>query len=188
MKERIRREIMERRMNLSKSDYLKKSNKIKKRLFAMTEFKKAKTILFYISYDKEVLTHNMIKECLSNEKHIVVPITDKKNRRLILSILENWNDLDYGAYGILEPKRDKIKDIDISKIELIVVPGVVFDKHGHRIGHGLGYYDGLLKHATNAFLVGLAFEEQIIKKIIPESHDIPVHKIVTEKRLIDCRK
>lgn len=186
MKERIRREIMEKRNNLSKSDLLKKSNKIKKRLFAMAEFKRAKTILFYISYNNEVFTHEMIKECLSNEKHIVVPITDKKNRSLILSLLENWKDLDYGAYGILEPKKEKIKKIAINKIELIVVPGVVFDECGHRIGHGLGYYDRLLKYTKNVLLVGLAFEEQIVEKIPAESHDIPVDKIITERRIIDC--
>jgi 5-formyltetrahydrofolate cyclo-ligase len=184
MKETIRREIMEKSKNFSKLELLKKSKKIKKRLFSMKEFKQAKTILFYVSYENEVFTHNMIKECLLNGKHIVVPVSDTKNRQLILSILTSWDDLDFGAYGILEPKKDKIKEIPINKIEFIVVPGVVFDKQGHRIGHGLGYYDVLLKNNTNAFLVGLAFEEQIVEKISEEPHDIPVDKIVTEKRII----
>lgn len=187
-KDKLRKKIMKIRNDLPKSDLLRKSNQIKKRLFALNEFKKASTILFYVSYDNEVFTHDMIKKCISNRKCVVVPVTDKENRRLIPSMLDNWRDLSLGAYGILEPKKEKIKEVSINKINLIVVPGVVFDERGHRIGHGAGYYDRLLRHSKNALRVGLAFEEQIVDKIPSEPHDIPVDKIVTEKRVIDCFK
>jgi 5-formyltetrahydrofolate cyclo-ligase len=186
MKEKVRRELINLRKSLSKNEVLEKSNKIKDRLFKMKEFKEASTILFYISYDNEVFTHDMIKDSITNKKNVVVPVTDKKNKTLILSKLEIWDDLCIGTYNILEPKKEKIKEISIDKIDLIIVPGVGFDKQGHRIGHGKGYYDNLLKN-SEAPTIGLAFEFQIIKNIPIERHDVPIDKIVTEKRLIDCK-
>lgn len=188
MKDKIRKELIEIRRNLSKKEVLEKSNKIKKRLFEMNEFKLATTVLFYVSYDNEVYTHDMIKESMKIGKNIIVPKSDKENRVLILSKLESWNDLETGAYGILEPKEEKIREVSIEEIDLIIVPGVGFDENGHRIGHGKGYYDDLLKNSTKASCIGLAFEFQIVDEIPTEKHDLPVDKIVTEERIIDCLK
>ena len=185
MKKQIREQLIQRRKNLSKDEVLEKSKKIQSKLFQMDEHRQANYVLFYVSYDNEVFTHDMIKECMSN-KHVVVPFTDKENRQLILSELKNWDDLTLGAYNILEPKKDKIKEIPIEKIDLIIIPGVGFDINGCRIGHGIGYYDGLLKNSTNALHIGLAFECQIVDRIPTEKHDIPVDMIITEERIIEC--
>lgn len=187
MKEKVRKELIRLRKNFSKEGVLEKSNKIKKRFFKMKEFVGSTTILFYVSYDNEVYTHEMIKDCIANKKIVVVPFTDKKNKKLILSKLESWDNLSVGAYNILEPKKEKIKEIPIGGIDLIIVPGVGFDESGHRIGHGKGYYDNLLKNAKSK-IIGLAFDFQVIKNIPIEKHDIPVDKIVTEKRTIACKK
>lgn len=186
MKNKLRKELIEIRRNIPKYKILEKSNKIKNRLFKMDEFKHASTILFYISYGNEVYTHDMIKFAMSNRKNVIVPVSDKNNRRLILSEFNNWDDLETGAYDILEPKKYRVTSID--KVDLVIIPGIGFDEKGYRIGHGKGYYDKLLSNSKNALHIGLAFEFQIIKKVPTEYHDIPVHKIVTEKRVIDCRK
>ena len=188
MKDKIRKELIEIRKKLSRGEVLEKSNKIKKRLFELIEFKEAATVLFYVSYDNEVYTHDMIKECLTNKKIVIVPISDKENRCLILSKLEKWEDLEIGSYGILEPKNDKIKEVSIDEIDLIIVPGVGFDEKGHRMGHGKGYYDKLLKEINNAIFVGLAFECQVVDMIPTEEHDISMDFIVTEKRVIESLK
>ena len=187
MKEEIRKELIDLRKNLSNIEVLEKSNKIKNRLFKMKEFNDASTILFYVSYDNEVYTHEMIKDCITNKKNVVVPITDIKNKKLIISKLESWDDLSLGAYNILEPKKEKIKEISIDELDLIIAPGVGFDEKGNRIGHGKGCYDNLLKN-SKASIIGLSFEFQIIKNIPIEKHDIPIDKIVTEKRIIVCKK
>jgi len=187
MKDEVRKKLINLRKNLSKEEVLEKSCKIRDRLFKMKDFKQASTILFYVSYNNEVYTHDMIKFCISNKKNVVVPIADKKNNKLILSKLENWDDLSIGSYNILEPKKEKMKEISVDEIDLIIVPGVGFDEKGHRIGHGKGYYDSLLKNVKSP-TIGLAFEFQIIKNIPFEKHDVPVDKIVTEKRIIFCKK
>jgi len=186
MKEKIRKELIEKRKKLTFDEVNSKSSEIKKRLFELDEFKHSQTVLFYVSYGNEVRTHEIIKECLE-KKEVIVPISDKENRSLILSKLENWKNLEVGSYGILEPKKDKIKEISIENIDLIIIPGVGFDESGRRIGHGKGYYDNLLKRATKISNIGLAYEFQIVKKIPIEPHDLPVKKIVTEKRVINCK-
>ena len=128
----------------------------------------------------------MIKECLKTDKTVAVPISNVEERNLTLSKLKNWKDLKKCSYGILEPIKEKIIEISKHDIDLIVVPGVGFDEHGCRIGHGVGFYDELLKDSTNAYHIGLAFEIQIVEEIPIESHDIPVYKIITEKRIIYC--
>ena len=185
MKEVLRQKMLKKRSNVTKSKILEKSNQIKKRLFKIKEFNQASAILFYISYDNEVYTHNMIKECLSSGKHVIVPITSKENRSLILSKLENWEDLELGAYGILEPRKEYVKEFSLDVIDLIVIPGVAFDERGYRMGHGMGYYDDLLVNSTKAIHIGLAFEFQLVDEIPIEYHDMKVDKIVTEERIIN---
>ena len=186
MKEAFRRELTKIRKNLSKNEVLENSSKIKEKLFTLEGFQQGKTILFYVSYDNEVYTYDMIKESMALGKKVIVPVSDKKYRKLILSKLENWDDLKPGAYGILEPVEYKIKEVSIEEIDLIIVPGVGFDERGNRIGHGKGYYDDLLSK-SKAPHIGLAFEFQIVKEIPVEEHDMPVDKIITEKRVIDCK-
>jgi len=152
----------------------------------LDEFKEAKTILFYVSYDNEVYTHEMIKESLEVKKQVVVPKTDMNKRTILCSTLTKWDDLLAGAYNILEPRQECLNEVSPESIDLIIMPGIAFDCQGNRIGHGMGYYDRLLKKKMNAHRLGLAFEFQIVENIPTEPHDIKVEKIVTEKRIITC--
>jgi 5-formyltetrahydrofolate cyclo-ligase len=186
MKNELRRKLIELRKNLSKKEVLEKSKKIKKRLYEIDYFKDALTVLFYVSYDNEVYTHDMIKENLASGKTIVVPKSDKENNELILSKLENWDDLIPGAYNILEPNKNSIVEVSLDSVEVVIVPGVGFDLKGNRIGHGKGYYDNLLKDSTKAVHIGLAFECQIVDHVPTEERDVPIDIIVTEKRVLNC--
>lgn len=186
MKDELRKIVKEKRNRLQKIDVLTKSSQIKKRVFNLKEFKQAKTVLFYVSYDNEVYTHDMIKESMLMEKQVVVPKSDTTNNTLLLSVITDWDDLEQGAYNILEPKKQSIKKIDVESMDLILVPGVVFDIHGNRIGHGKGYYDRLLKILHPVPSIGLAFEFQIVKNIETEEHDERIDIIVTEERIINC--
>jgi 5-formyltetrahydrofolate cyclo-ligase len=160
MKREIRKRILLKRKSLSKTEIFKKSNKIKEKLFSLKEFKDAETILFYISYDGEVFTHDMILESFY-KKNIVVPVSNNEDNTLILSGLKSWEELSVGSYRILEPRKEKIRKTDVSELDLLIVPGVAFDIKGNRLGHGKGYYDRLLKN-SNAPIIALAFEFQII--------------------------
>jgi 5-formyltetrahydrofolate cyclo-ligase len=129
----------------------------------------------------------MIKESLRGGKTVLVPKADKQKKTLCLSKLQRWDDLSLGAYSILEPRDDCIRETPASSVELLIIPGIVFDQHGNRLGHGMGYYDRLLKKISQAHSIGLAFECQLIESLPAEEHDEKVEMIVTENRGIHCR-
>ena len=186
MKKDIRSTILKKRSNMLLSEVIEKSKRIKEQVFHMDEYKEAKTILFYVSYNNEVCTHEIIKESLRMKKHVVVPKTDMKNRMIICSSLTSWDSLIPGAYTILEPRQECINAVSPESIDLMIIPGVAFDSHGNRIGHGMGYYDRLLEKKIRTHRLGLAFEIQIVENIPTEKHDVKVEKIVTEDRIITC--
>lgn len=186
MKQTLKQEITAKRKSLSKEEIKEKSNKIKDKLFSLDEFKNSKNIMFYISFNNEVDTHKIIKELLK-EKKIIVPYVTKKNPILQLSELKNFNELEPKNLGILEPKENFIREFSLKKLDLVIVPGLVFDKNGHRIGYGYGYYDRFLKKLDkDVKKIGVACEFQIVEKIPEERHDVPMDLIITEKRVLRC--
>jgi 5-formyltetrahydrofolate cyclo-ligase len=183
MKDKIRKQIRHLRNNHSEGERKIKSERIKKLLFSTKEFMESDTILFYYSIKDEVNTKKMIEDSLRMGKRIVLPVTDVKNHKLILSEIKNLEDLKNGAFGISEPKD--VAPISIKDVHLIIVPGIAFDFRGYRIGYGKGYYDRLL-NGLDKHIIGLAYDFQVVDKIPNEMHDVPVKKIVTEKRIIEC--
>jgi 5-formyltetrahydrofolate cyclo-ligase len=187
MKKSLREQFLIKRKELSKSEVNKNSRLIQHRLFSSPGYRSAHKILFYVSFDNEVNTHDMIKDSLLNGKTVLIPKCDTRKKTLRVSQLGSWDDLCLGAYSILEPREDCFHDVPISSVELLIVPGVVFDLCGNRIGHGMGFYDRLLKNITQAHSIGLAFEYQIVKSIPAEEHDEKVEMIITEDRIIHCQ-
>ncbi|MCX5886481.1 MAG: 5-formyltetrahydrofolate cyclo-ligase [Proteobacteria bacterium] len=189
-KRALRKKVLALRDALTSEERVRKSRAIKSLLFQLPEFIQAKTVMFFVSFRSEVLTEEMVREALALGKKVVVPVTDLENHCLILSELKDCDhDLVPGTYGILEPQKEKIKEVRPDELDLIVVPGSVFDEKGRRIGYGGGYYDKLLRCLQGKIPVAaLAFELQIVDEVPcnPE-RDIPVDLIITENRVIRCR-
>ena len=188
MKSTIRASILSKRNAMQPSDITCKSTLIQKRFIELDELQRAHMILFYVSYGSEVATHEMIQTCLATGKKVVVPCTDVKNKTLSLSELRQWDDLCVGAYHIQEPRMECRCEVALDAVDLIIVPGIAFDRAGHRIGHGMGYYDRLLSENVKATKIGLAFELQLVDTIPTEHHDVSVDMIITEKRIIHAVK
>jgi 5-formyltetrahydrofolate cyclo-ligase len=149
----------------------------------LPEYQAGRTIMFYVDVRSEVRTRNSLGEALASGKRIVVPYCVEQELELFL--LSHMEELAVGMYKILEP-RIELRDLPEKKVmptdlDLIMVPGVAFDKTGARMGHGFGYYDKLLEHARpDAPLVALAFECQLFPEIPTQPHDIFMDKIITE--------
>ncbi|MBL7054519.1 5-formyltetrahydrofolate cyclo-ligase [Candidatus Woesearchaeota archaeon] len=186
MKQTLKKQIIKKRNSLTEQEVKEKSKKIIGNLKALEEFQKAKNILFYVSVNNEVDTHEIIKELLkAEEKNIIVPYTMRGKPRIFLSKLKDFTELEPRSFGILEPKEKYIKGVDKGKLDLIIVPGIAFDKNGHRIGYGYGYYDRFLKTINeDTVKIGLAYKFQIIEKIPEEEHDVPLNIIVMAKEII----
>lgn len=175
MKQINRRVVLRKRNRLSKEEIIKKSKIIKEKLFSSEEYKKAKTIMFYVSFGSEVDTIDMIKESLIS-KTVCVPVV--KEGSIIPSTIEDIKELNKkNRYSILEPS--KIKKIDKKDIDLVIVPGIVFDKNNHRIGYGKGYYDNFLKDFKGK-RIGLAFSLQILEIIPKDEWDVKLDKVISE--------
>jgi 5-formyltetrahydrofolate cyclo-ligase len=160
------------------------SREIVARCMQLPEYQRAGTVLFYIDVRSEVRTRNDLVNALASGKKVVIPYC--VDGELELFHLENYDELAIGMYKILEP-RDELrsvaaKKVDVKAIDLIIVPGVAFDRRGGRTGHGKGYYDKLLEHARlDTPLVALAFECQMFEEIPMQDHDVFMDIVVTEK-------
>jgi 5-formyltetrahydrofolate cyclo-ligase len=188
-KEFLREQIRRKRQKLSREEVEEKSKSIKEKLFSLPEFQSARTVAFYVAMKKsnEVETEEMIKECLKLGKRVLVPITDLVEDKIVFSEIKSFDDLLPSTFEILEPVPELRKILPHEAIRLIVVPGIVFDLHGHRIGYGLGFYDKMLPQLTKyVSRIGLAFELQVVEKIPNEIHDAKLNKIITEERVIEC--
>jgi len=186
-KQEIRKRILSLRDSQTEFSAITKSELIQKRLFNLPEFKKAKTILFYVSMRSEVRTEQMIKQALKQGKKVIVPISDVKDRKLILSELKDFDELELGTFNIFEPKKEFFRPVSPEELDLIIVPGVAFDKDGDRIGYGMGFYDNFLSSLKKRIpVVGLAYELQIVDDIPMHDKDVTVDKVVTEESIIEC--
>lgn len=179
-KRKLREKILERLHHISKEEKEKKVEILKEKLFSLNEFKKAKCVMFYVSKHYEVDTHEMIDESIAMGKKVVVPITLKEEKTLKPSELrDREKELIKGHYGIHQPREKHIRPVPLEEVDLMVVPGLAFDRSGHRLGHGGGYYDRFLEKAPPAiFTVGLAFDFQVVDELPKHVTDIPVKKIL----------
>jgi 5-formyltetrahydrofolate cyclo-ligase len=162
------------------------SRAICERFVALPEYAAAKTVMFYVDVRTEVRTREYLPQVLGCGKRIVVPYC--VDGELELFLLDSMDELAVGMYKILEPKAElrslPEKRVDVKELDLIMVPGVAFDRTGARMGHGFGYYDKLLEHARpDAPLVALAFECQLFPEIPTAPHDIFMDKIITERAI-----
>jgi len=187
-KDRLRTKILQKRDALPTKVIEEKSEAIASRLFASPSFKRCSVVMFYVSFKSEVKTHEMIKRALSIGKKVAVPFTDIPHQRLIPSQVEDMDkELFPNALGIPEPLKEHIIPVEISSIDLVIVPGSVFDYRGGRAGYGYGYYDHFLRQIERRTERGaLAFELQVVDRVPMEPGDEYVDFIITENRIIHC--
>lgn len=160
------------------------SQQICETFVGLEEYQRAQTVLFYVDARSEVRTRHFLPTALTHGKRIVVPYC--VDGFLELFLLSDMNELSLGMYKILEPKIElrtvSEKRVTAAELDLVMVPGVAFDRKGARMGHGFGYYDKLLEHRRpDTPLVALAFECQLFDDIPTQSHDVFMDKIITEK-------
>ncbi len=179
-KREIRNGIEKQRQQLPKAWVESRSSIIIEQLKRLPEFQSAQIIHCYVSWRNEVNTHELIKELLQRGRTVVVPVVEVANRTLLHSRITNFDDLQAGSFGILEPPRDHLVPVKVSELDLIIVPGIAFDLRGYRIGFGGGYYDAFLSQ-VKATKIGLAFHFQIVEKIPTRPQDEPVDIIISEK-------
>ena len=187
----LRKEKLELRDTLGKKQMDEKSEIIKESLLQLDEVKRALNIFIYVSFRSEVKTVSTIEEFLKQSKKVTVPITYVKEKRLDAILIQDISkDLVPGYCGIPEPKKDLCMSniVRPGDIDVIILPGSVFDERGGRFGYGGGYYDRFLESNPKATRIGLAFELQTVTEAPVQSHDEMLDYIITEKRIIKGKR
>ncbi len=181
MKKHIRNKIRQERESLTKQFVEKNSRIIHDMLFSLKEYKDAKTIMVYLSFNNEVETLPIIENALKHKKNICGPKIIKENKTIIPMEIKSIEDIDFST-KIPQPKDGK--PYSIEKIDLAIIPGIVFDIYENRIGFGAGYYDKFLKNFKK-LKIAIAYDFQITEEKLPTlPYDIPMDMIITEKRII----
>lgn len=179
--------MLHQRRTVSHDAWLHSSKLAQELLIRLPEFAAARCIAVYAPFQNEIDTSTIVRAAFVNGAKVLFPAVCGLS--MVLRQVTSLDALKEGTYGILEPCNNGI-DHQADEPDLIVIPGVAFDTRGHRIGYGKGYYDRFLSHAgLDACLIGLCHDFQIVDGFLPaEEHDICLHMIITDKRLIHCRR
>ena len=155
---------------------LRRSETVMRSVEQLPEFQRARVVLLYWSMADEVQTHAFVERWYK-EKTLLLPCVDGDD--LVLRQYTGPECMVAGEqFGIGEPTGEEWKDL--GAVELIVVPGVAFDKQNNRMGRGRGFYDRLLKSTPNAVKVGVAYDFQMLDTIPVEPHDVKMNRVITE--------
>lgn len=181
-KNQIRLRVRTSKTLLSDDERHEAARRVFNRLERMASFMMADNILIYHSLDDELPTHAFIDKWHSR-KHFFLPRVAGVNLELLPY---NPSTLSEGAFHIQEPTEGT--PLPVSAIDLIIVPGVAFDRKGNRVGRGRGFYDRLLADAA-AHTIGVGYDFQLIEdEVETVETDIPVHVVITPSNTFRCRR
>lgn len=180
-KNELRIHFLKLRSRLTQAEIEKKSNLICQKVLDFGEATDKSRFGVYLATKGEVDTRFLINKLVSQKKDIFLPRFNEVEKVYYFVRFSNWNDLEAGYFGIMQPKNSK--KVDIKSLDVVFFPGLAFDKNGVRLGWGTGVYDKLLT-GSEALKIGLAYDFQVAKSLPKEAHDIKVDLIVTEKRIL----
>ena len=182
-KQELRQLILDRIKGQKEDVALFKSRVIVDKVMALPVFKKARTILFYASWQGEVDTFTLMQRAMELKKRVALPLTrsGKEERHIIAVLIKSLTELKAGSYGIQEPPDLPQNYLNAEELDLVLVPGVAFDRQYNRLGRGAGYYDRFLSDLpVTTPTIGLAYDLQVVDAIIGmQPHDRPVSRVIT---------
>ncbi len=176
MKNQIRKEIRKKRESMTREEVISKSRKITEKFLNSEYYQNAETIMSYISIKNEIEMTEINRRVLEDRKTLLFPVIEGEYIKAIKT--DSLKKLEEKKFGVIEPVCGE--ESEKADIDLIIVPGVAFDKRGNRIGFGKGYYDRFLK-GYRGKKIALAYEFQLVDRIETEEHDERVDEIITEK-------
>ena len=184
----LRKKILALRDSLNKDELVQKSSLICEKILGFKEIDMAKNIFTYVNFRSEVITLPLISEFMKLNKKISVPKTyDQEHRMVAIQVEDISADLVPGYADIPEPRPELLSEnvTEPENIDVVILPGSVFDERGGRFGYGGGYYDRFVEKIPFAVRIGLAFDIQVVEEVPLQPHDELLDYIVTESRIIE---
>jgi 5-formyltetrahydrofolate cyclo-ligase len=173
---------------LSREEIEAKSNAAAQNLFESKAYQNANTLMVFVSLSSEIDTTPIVLRAWQDRKRVLVPRLSWQQRRILPIETRSLTDAINGPrFGIHEASSGP--PAPIGTIDLVLVPGLAFDKYGNRLGRGRGFYDRFLASSEfNGLACALAFEEQVTESLPVSPHDRPVHMLVTDQKLRRFRR
>jgi len=176
-KKALRRRVISLRDALDTETISRRSAAARQSLFGTDAYQNAHTVHLFVPFGTEVDTRPILEDLWTRDVRAVLPRV-APDRQLDHLAVTGWEELEPGAYSIPEPVAH-CPAVDPALVDLILVPGVAFDRQGGRLGYGGGYYDRFLETCP-APRVALAFDLQMVDEVVREDHDLLVDEIITE--------
>ena len=179
-KKELRRYIREQKRHFTPQQLGEMSLGIMSLLLSNSHIQKADAILMYHSLPDEVDTHSALGQLLAMGKKVLLPKVVSETEMTIHEYTGRDSLQPSEPYGILEPTTPEFSIVNCQLSIVIVVPGMAFDRQGHRLGRGKGYYDRFLSRIPNIYKIGVCFPFQLIDKVPSEPTDILVDEVLTD--------
>ncbi len=195
----LRSRMLAQRKTMDSALLAEKSQALHTNIYEDAVWKNAGSVGLYMALPQEVPTIALVERAWQEGKQVYLPLCHKKQRgEMDFIACLGQEDLALGAYNIMEPTEEAaarsgaklIPDANTGQLDILLVPGVAFDKQGYRIGFGGGYYDRFLQRLLCAEpkaktrCIGMALAWQIVEKVPYDTWDIPMHGMVTEESFI----
>jgi len=183
-RKKLRSEMKTKRQALSQAAIKQASQLIARALSQLNPIQDAKTIMCFQAIQNEVDLSLFMQQQQQKGKKILLPRVEGDH--IVAVEWQGKENSQMSSFGISEPLGEAFP---AEKIDVVLVPGLVFDPRGYRLGYGKGYYDRFLPLLrSNAFKCGVAYEFQVVDNVLPHAGDVPVHWIVTDQSelLIDA--
>lgn len=178
---KLRKEMLQKRSALSPIARTAASEAIVERIIQSEAFAHAQVVFAFLPFREEVAIEALITACWQHGKHVYVPKIDTIQKTMHFYELRSWDALAIGHYGIREPDATCPKYEGAPPIDIVLMPGVAFDRELGRLGYGAGYYDRFLQQLHHQpMLIAPAYSAQIVDRVPTDAWDISIDAIVTE--------
>jgi 5-formyltetrahydrofolate cyclo-ligase len=183
MKASLRKQLKSALAAVGPGEMVARSAQACRRLIATREFASARCIMLYLPMPAELDVTAAIASAWAAGKRVAVPKVDWDAWRIVPVRCDSFDNLVVGRYNLREPAGALPAPLD--EIDLVVVPGLGFDRSGRRLGRGGGFYDRLLADSgLRAVLCGVCLDCQLVDHLPSEAHDRPVDMLVTDRELL----
>jgi len=178
----LRKKYGQMRREFTGEERKKAEKEVASRVLNLSAFKEAQAVMFFVSYQSEIDTIELIKSALALGKRVFVPFCLPDTDDMVACEIHHFHELTYGKHGILAPAFSEKIMANSTELDMVFVPALAFDRWGYRLGYGRGYYDKFLEHAPNKIVtIGLGFSFQVTDHLPIEAHDKKLSMIITEK-------
>ncbi len=170
----LRAEIRRKKKNMTEEEISLRSQRLCRKFLKSDAYKKAKTLYGYLPYNQEVRTWELLQQAMNDGKRVAVPKVYDREMRFIF--ITDFSQVETGYCGIPEPIADG--PVADDREALVLMPGLAFDREGHRIGYGGGFYDRFLASEPEHPTLALCYDFQVVKELPVEAFDIPVDTVI----------